>query len=174
MAGFNLLITGRPRVGKTTLIQKLAQHLGNKAAGFTTGEIREGGNRVGFSITSLSGEEGILARVGIKSSYTLGRYGIDIDAMDRVGTASLTRALEDPTVEWIVVDEVGKMEEYSKEFKRVMLMALDSPKNVIATIRLHDSEYTKAIKARDDAELIHLTVPEREAAYHKLTEAMRR
>lgn len=173
MAGLNLLITGRPRVGKTTLVQKLAQRLGNKASGFTTGEIREGGNRVGFSITSLSGEEGILAHVGIKSSYTLGRYGIDIDAMDRVGTASLTKALEDPKIEWIVVDEIGKMEEYSKAFKKAMLDALDSPKNVIATIRLHDSEYTKGIKARDDIEMIRLTVPEREAAYQKLAEAMR-
>jgi nucleoside-triphosphatase len=136
----NLLITGRPRVGKTTLIKRLTEHLGTSAAGFTTGEIREGGNRVGFSIESLDGQKGILAKQGLTSRYTLGRYGVDVDAMDRIGTASLQRAIADPNVRYIIVDEIGKMEEYSKAFKKAMIGALDCDKRVIATIRLHDSE----------------------------------
>ena len=170
MSATNLLITGRPRVGKTTLIKRLAQHLGAAAAGFTTGEIREGGGRVGFSIESLDGRQGILARQGLRSPYTLGRYGVDVDAMDRIGTAALKRAIADAGVSYVIVDEIGKMEEYSKAFKQVMLQALDCDKHVIATIRLHDSEYTRAVKARSDVELMRLTVPERDAAYQRIVE----
>lgn len=155
-------------MGKTTLIKRLAEHLGDSAAGFTTGEIREGGNRVGFSIESLDGQQGVLAKQGLTSPYTLGRYGVDVDAMDRIGTAALKQAIADDGVRYIIVDEIGKMEEYSNAFKRVMLETLDCDKRVIATIRLHDSEYTRAIKARNDVELIRLTVPEREAVYQQI------
>ncbi len=168
MSAINLLITGRPRVGKTTLVKQLAQRLGDAAAGFTTGEIREGGNRVGFSIESLDGRRGILARQGLASPYTLGRYGVDVDAMDRIGTDALRRAIEDSSVRYIIVDEIGKMEEYSKAFRKAMIEALDCDKRVIATIRLHDSEYTRAIKARDDVELVRLTVPERDAIFERI------
>ena len=172
MSTTNLLITGRPRVGKTTLVKRLAERLGTSAAGFTTGEMREGGNRVGFSIESLDGQQGILAKRGLMSPFTLGRYGVDVDAMDRIGTAALERAIADEDVHYIIVDEIGKMEEYSQAFKGVMLEALDCDKRVIATIRLHDSEYTKAIKARDDVELIRLTVPERDAVYQRIEDML--
>lgn len=123
---------------------------------------------MGFSITSLDGQEGILAKEGLDSPYTLGRYGVDVEAMDRVGTAALKDAISDPNKEWIIVDEIGKMEEYSKAFKAAMVEALNSPKKVIATIRLHDSPYTEAIKAREDVDIIRLTVPDRESTYQEV------
>jgi nucleoside-triphosphatase len=164
----NILITGRPRVGKTTLVLKLAALLGERAGGFTTEEIRKEGKRCGFRITSLDGREGILAHEEIGSRFTLGRYGIDIEAMDRIGTDSVKRAIKEK--DWVVVDEIGKMEEYSKAFKEAMLAALDSPKRVLATIRQHDSLYTSSIKSRPDVEIIRLTVPGREETYKRIVE----
>lgn len=170
MAAKNLLITGRPRVGKTTLIQRITHRLDELAGGFTTGEILENGRRIGFSITSLDGKKGILAREGLQSPYGLGRYGVDVEEMDRVGTQALLRTMAKLDKKWIIVDEIGKMEEYSKAFKKAMIDALDCPKHVIATIRLHDSIYTAAIKAREDVEVIRLTAPERDSVYRYITE----
>jgi Cdc6-like AAA superfamily ATPase len=53
----NLLITGLPGVGKTTLIRKLSEELKDlHPAGFYTQEIREEGVRKGFELISLDGE----------------------------------------------------------------------------------------------------------------------
>lgn len=53
-----LLIEGRPGVGKTTAAQCLVGILrgcGVSVTGFTTGEVREGGRRVGFRVTAVGG-----------------------------------------------------------------------------------------------------------------------
>ena len=47
----NLFVTGRPGVGKTTLIRNVLDRLCVDAGGFYTHEIRESGRRVGFAIT---------------------------------------------------------------------------------------------------------------------------
>jgi nucleoside-triphosphatase len=44
----NLLITGRPGCGKTTLVKRLCGKIASKAAGFYTEEIRRGAHRRGF------------------------------------------------------------------------------------------------------------------------------
>jgi nucleoside-triphosphatase len=47
----NLLLIGRPGVGKTTAIKAVVQALGERADGFYTAEIRECGKRQGFRLT---------------------------------------------------------------------------------------------------------------------------
>jgi nucleoside-triphosphatase THEP1 len=44
----NILVTGRPGSGKTTLIESVVREFAMDAGGFTTGEIREAGVRRGF------------------------------------------------------------------------------------------------------------------------------
>jgi nucleoside-triphosphatase len=53
----NILVTGLPGSGKTTLIRKLAEKLRKyDPAGFYTEEIRPHGTRKGFKLTSLDGK----------------------------------------------------------------------------------------------------------------------
>ena len=55
MAARNILVTGPPRSGKSTLIERVVEGLERPATGFITVEIRERNRRVGFAIATLAG-----------------------------------------------------------------------------------------------------------------------
>lgn len=164
----NILITGRPRVGKTTLIRRLAWALGNRAGGFYTEEMPGEGvrGRRGFRIVTLDGRTGTLADVGIGTGPHVGKYGVNLADLESIGVAAIEEAMRDK--EWVVIDEIGKMEEFSERFRSAVTAALKSDKRVIATIRRNDSPFTAGIKSRPDVRLIGLTVPNREATAAEL------
>src|SRR4030067_1081189 len=63
----NILLTGLPGVGKTTLMKKLSEELhAQHPVGFYTEEIRVGGARKGFGLISLDGKRGLLSHEEIK------------------------------------------------------------------------------------------------------------
>ena len=57
----NILFTGFPGCGKSTVIEKIVQDLHIPATGFFTRELKKKGHRVGFSIATIDGKHGILA-----------------------------------------------------------------------------------------------------------------
>ena len=64
------LITGKPGVGKTTLVQKIIKQMGSvNMAGFYTSEIRSTGSRLGFELLGLNGVRRTLAHVDIDSRH---------------------------------------------------------------------------------------------------------
>lgn len=152
----NILITGNPGVGKTTLIKNIISKLNISANGFYTSEVRDAdGKRWGFKITSLNGTEGIMASVEIVSKYRVSKYGVDIDTIDRVGVTAVKEAIKNS--DFIVIDEIGRMELFSKKFQDIAIEALDSPKIVLGTITAKDTATTKKIKERQDTKIITLT-----------------
>jgi nucleoside-triphosphatase THEP1 len=75
----NILITGVPGCGKTTLFRRLVQELmGFQPVGFYTKEIRESVVRKGFELTSFDGMNGLLAHVDLSSNFKVGRYAVDV------------------------------------------------------------------------------------------------
>ena len=69
------LITGKPGVGKTTLVQEIIKLMGSvNMAGFCTSEIRCTGSRLGFELPGLNGGRRTLAHVKIDSRHRVGRY----------------------------------------------------------------------------------------------------
>ncbi|MFB0566171.1 MAG: NTPase [Candidatus Aminicenantaceae bacterium] len=153
----NLLISGLPRCGKTTLIKKIIdnQSTSDKFGGFITEEIREKGERVGFKIISFpEREEGFLARKGFPSRCHLGSYGVNFEHLEKIGVASIQRALALGKI--VVVDEIGKMELFSKKFKYILAQALNSPQKVLATIMERKNEFADKVKGRYDVKLIIL------------------
>jgi len=130
--------------------------LGDRAGGFYTEEIRgSDGNRLGFRLVTLDGQQADLAHMKIKSRQRVGKYGVDIEAMNKVGVPALEKALRDCEV--IVVDEIGKMELFSKSFKDMVVKMLDSGKKVLGTIMFPTNPWTDAIKKRPDVELVPVT-----------------
>jgi nucleoside-triphosphatase len=150
-----LLLSGRPGVGKTTLIRHIAQALGDRAGGFYTEEIRGPGGRKGFLVITLDGQQATLAHVEFRSRSRVGRYAVDVTAFERVGVAALREAIERSAV--VVFDEIGKMELFSSQFKSVVISALDSGKPVIATAMLAPHPWVDALKQMPGVKTIEVT-----------------
>lgn len=161
----NVLLTGRPGIGKTTLIKRLIEASSLSKGGFYTGEIREKGQRVGFSLTTLDGKETLLAHVKTKSPYRVGRYGVDIDAFEAIGVESIRKAISDN--ELIIIDEIGRMELFSKKFREIVLQALKTGR-VVATIKKGRGYFIDEIKSRKDVKVIEMNLENRETLSSKL------
>ena len=110
----NIIITGLPGVGKTTLIKGILHEIRSlNPIGFYTEEIREQGIRTGFSLVSVTGEKSILASENIPSRFRVGKYGVDLVNFENfIGNIPF----RDPAKSLIIIDEIGKMECFSKMF----------------------------------------------------------
>jgi nucleoside-triphosphatase len=149
------LLTGRPGTGKTSLIKQAVAELKGRAGGFYTEEIREQGVRLGFRLVTLDGHKAILAHVDFSKRFQVGKYGVDVESLDRVGVASLRRAAEQSAL--VVVDEIGRMELFSAEFREVVSQIISSGKRVLGTIMLPPHPFADAIKQKPQVNLITVT-----------------
>jgi nucleoside-triphosphatase len=78
-----LLLTGRPGVGKTTAILRIADCVApRRVAGFITEELREGGVRRGFRLETFGGYVTVMAHVDFPKKRRVGKYGVDLEAID--------------------------------------------------------------------------------------------
>jgi nucleoside-triphosphatase len=153
----NLLVTGPPGCGKSTLILRVVEKLSVPAAGFTTADIRgPGGAREGFRITALSGEEGMLASVRPGAGPRVGRYRVNIRDLETIGAAALERAVIDPAVALAVADEIARMELFSERFRRAVTAALEAPKPLLGTIQARRDPFLDSVKNRRDTRIITL------------------
>jgi len=147
----NILLTGRPRTGKTTILKEIIKDL--DCGGFYTEEIIQNNRRTGFKIKTLDGKEGILAKEGLKGRYRLGRYRINLRALEEIGIRAMEEALKNKDI--IVIDEMGKMEFFSKKFKDFVLNALDSNKRVIGVIH---REFLDIVNLREDTKIFKVSL----------------
>ena len=167
----NILITGLPGSGKTTLIEKIVAQLDVPMAGFITREIRERGNRVGFSIDTLDGRSGVLAHVDFKSRFRVGRYGVRIETIEKIAVPSLKASSNDVL---IVIDEIGKMECLSEVFRKAVLEVLDSANPVLATIAMKGDPFIQSLKSREDVSVIELNQANRDMLASSLIDSIHR
>ncbi len=167
----NLLITGLPGTGKTTLVMRLADRLkGVQAAGFYTEEIRAGGARLGFEIVDLRGGRTLLSHVDIPGSRRVGKYGVDVAGFEQyletVPFLSSDTAL-------VIIDEIGKMECLSEKFTRLVVRVLNAPVMVVATIALQGGGIISYIKNRADVRVYQVTKERRDGLIGEIETAIR-
>ncbi|MFF0752889.1 NTPase [Streptomyces sp. NPDC004267] len=156
-----ILLEGRPGVGKTTCVRRLAALLRTRdVAGFTTEEIRQAGARVGFALETLAGERAVLAHTGFPGPTRVGRYGVDLSVMERLALPAVQ-----PTAapRWLVlIDELGRMELGCTPFRDAVQALFDTSVDVVATVHARHDPFTDALKQRPDVEVIHLTPANRD------------
>jgi nucleoside-triphosphatase len=159
-----ILLTGRPGAGKTTVIQKVISRIEISAGGFYTHEIREGGlrqgRRIGFSLRTLDGAEGILAHIDHPIKDRVGRYGVDLAFFEAVALPSLEQALRER--ELIVIDEIGRMELLSRRFQEMVMRIMDQDtRHLLGVIHQARDPFSTAVRKRRDVEVITVNLNNR-------------
>ena len=82
--------------------------------------------------------------------------GIRLDAVNRIATESVTRAIEDADL--ILVDEVGKLVSESKEFSAALKEALKCGKPMLITMHKRSrNPLLQSIRKRDDLRTLEVT-----------------
>jgi nucleoside-triphosphatase THEP1 len=163
----NILLTGPPGCGKSTLMENLIHPLDSSFRGFFTREIREKGRRVGFVIITLDGREGILAHEKSRNRPQVGKYGVHLEELESLAVPSMIPSHPD---EIVIIDEIGKMECLSIPFRQTLVQILNSPNRVIATIALKGTPFINELKSRPDVILLEVS----EANRNSLAESLQR
>lgn len=165
------LLTGRPGTGKTSLIKQALADFKGRAGGFYTEEMRSGGARLGFKLVTLDGREAILAHIDFDKRYRVSKYGVDIESLDKVGVSALHRAAEHGDL--VIIDEIGKMELFSANFRETVRQIIDSNKRVLGTIMLDSNPYADAIKRQPQVKLAEVTAANRQKVLADLGDWLR-
>lgn len=157
-----ILLTALPRTGKSTAIAKIVAMLGKKnCGGFYTEEIRENGERVGFKIKSLNGEEGILAYISLDSKYKISKYGVDLDTFEKICLKEIERAISSDYIKYIIIDEIGPMQLFSEKYKKMLIDLTKFNKPVIGTIFYNPYEWLDDFKKNQNVKLVELNFENR-------------
>jgi nucleoside-triphosphatase len=166
-----ILLTGLPGCGKTTAVMKIIANLNpKKVAGFYTQEIREDNTRKGFSWTCLDGTIGILAHVDIKSPHKVGKYGVDVSGFEKSVVPILDIDYSD--AELFVIDEIGKMECFSKKFVTVVRWLFTSNKSVLATVARKGPGFISEVKNFPGTKLFNLTHQNRDKTIAEISQIL--
>jgi nucleoside-triphosphatase len=160
------LLTGRPGTGKTSLIKQALSGFELRAGGFYTEEIRSRGTREGFKLVTLDGQEAVMAHVNFGKRLNVGKYGVDVESLDNVGVPALRRAASE--CDLVIIDEIGKMELLSVDFREAVLEIIDSGKSVLGTIMLHANPWADKVKRHPRVKLATITANSRQQALDDL------
>lgn len=169
-----LLLTGKPGVGKTTVLMKVVSRLkeqGYCVGGMISQETRKNNLRVGFKILDVNSDKsGWLAKINQKDGPQIGKYRVNIEDLDIIGVQAITYAIANCDI--IAIDEIGPMELFSKKFKKATRKALESRKPVIAIVDWKaKDELTGETKSSEDTETYTVTKENRNKMFALLLSA---
>jgi nucleoside-triphosphatase len=135
-----IFLTGKPGVGKTTVLKKFLENFEGKIVGFFTPEIRKGSQRIGFEIVEIpSGKRWLFASVEQIGDKRFGKYWLNLEVLENV-----VEKIEKSEVDLIVIDEIGKMEMFCPKFREFIEKLLKSEKCIVATLhREYAKEFNK-------------------------------
>lgn len=162
------LVAGEPRVGKTTLIRQVVSTMRMRAGGFYTEDLRASGNREGFRIVTLEGDIALLASAGHPGPVHVSKYGLSLEEFERVGVAAVRGAMERGHV--VVVDEIGRMQLFSRTFRQLILEAIKSGHPVLGTVMTGRNPYADRIRQHRNVEVLTLTPENRQEVLGLLRE----
>jgi nucleoside-triphosphatase len=154
-----VLLTGKPGVGKTTVVSRVVLKLrtdGLAVGGVYSRERRSYGRRVGFEMVDLSTDDHeTLAALDVVGPR-LGKYRVNIRGLAEFGAAAIMRGIGHSDV--VVCDEVGPMELMSPEFRKAVeaLVVCNKPRLIVLSATFDDPLLVR-IRGTQGATMIEVT-----------------
>lgn len=142
-----------------------------KAVGFYTQEIRKENIRKGFSWTCFDGTTGILAHTNIKGPFKVSKYGVDVSGFEKSVVPILD--IEQTDAELFVIDEIGKMECFSKKFVAAMRRLFASDRSALATVAKKGKGLISEIKKYPGVKLFDLTTQNRDKTIDEISQILK-
>jgi nucleoside-triphosphatase len=183
-------ITGLPRSGKSVVMGKVVQMLGDERmkemrargedvhdakilGGMRCEALIENGERVGFKcINFQTGEEAVMAHKSIDSRLRVLGYGINPDALKEIAVPAIQQAMDEYEV--IVIDEIGKFSVESEDFVDVVRKAMKVDKPTLLTLHKKSRHpLLQDIRRRDDARILEVTPVNRALLPYKIHKLIR-
>ena len=130
----NFFISGIPKAGKTTLLNRIIKELksqGYSVGGFVSPEIKEHGTREGFYVEDVaSGKTALLAST-VGDGPKISKYHVDVKSFESIALPCMH---DTKKYDVVFIDEIGRMELESVKFGDALEELLQSPKPIIASL----------------------------------------
>lgn len=152
----NIFLTGEIGIGKSTIITRALEDDEHSLGGYRTRR-RVDGDIQTFSIEALAdGRLYEFARTNRKKKLR--------EVNEEVFTEFMPTFLREDMKkrELIILDELGFMENDLKSFTSIIFEILDSPLVVLGVLKDWDCEFLNEIKARQDVEVIRVSLDNRD------------
>jgi nucleoside-triphosphatase len=101
----------------------------------------------------------IAAHESLKSAIRVGRYGVNLNDLNGIVVPSMIPSNVEQVV---IIDEIGKMECFSKLFRETLIRTLDSSNTLVGSIALKGGEFIRKMKSRADVKIILVNEQNRE------------
>lgn len=159
----NYLITGKRRAGKSFLTSRLQKNHEVEPVGFKTmAYFGEDGKKLGYLLHSLVAVDG----VANDQKISHGTDGV-AEVFRGLGVACLQECLCHKSP-WVVLDELGRFEQYEVSFLKKVEEVLESQKFVVAVLKKEEIPYIEEMKKRQDCTVIDLDLVDRDLAYEEV------
>ena len=100
---------------------------------------------MGFAIEAVHAERAVLAHADLPGPPRVGRYGVDLEALERIALPALKTGGG-----VVVIDELGKMELASARFRQAASELLSGKADVVATVHAFRHPFTDELKGRQE------------------------
>ncbi|MGB9841051.1 nucleoside-triphosphatase [Thermovenabulum sp.] len=169
----NIFITGKRRVGKSTIIDKVINKIELEISGFKTKPFFNSlGEVVAFTINSASNADCKEEPQFIAKKIDKRKWMAQLQTFETYGVELLRKSLYDES-KVIVMDEIGFFEASACNFQKMINECLSSEKVVFGVIKPIPLPFIKKIKNREDVVIYEITKDNREEEFEKILKDLR-
>lgn len=168
-----IVLTAPPQTGKSSLVNKLLESTHLTTRGIYSEEKLNNGIRASFSARFRNGQEKeFMTKIHHAVEFSdrspkVGAYAISLDVIENFIVPELQASLDDPLVELIYIDEIGRAQAHSDSFmhivREIFQHASSFNKSVLATIVYEDLPWSLEYKVDSSVWLLEVTVDNRDA-----------
>ncbi len=165
----NVFLTGGSNAGKTWLIERFLDQYSGTVGGYKTVLAKTQIDEMcGIYLLDISRKKEAFTKKNRAGSCTLERNPVCYpEVFETLGVEALEKQ---PRPDLIVMDEVGVLEAGCPLFKKSVIDCLDSPSDVLGTLKKKSSDLIESIRARNDIYLIDIDITSQSEAMNRLKE----